>query len=364
MRDQEAPKVLVLVGTRPELIKLGSSIDALRRSHVLKSMVVFSGQHTFLLDQASSALGIVPDQRLPALPAGRSMTSVLAQIVGHLGDLMAEEQVRAIVVQGDTVTSLAGAITSELMAIPLIHLEAGVRSHIRDDPFPEETIRRMISPITELHLCFSEAGVRNLVMEGHSPEAIRLVPHPLKDRVGTISDQYKQSESRILLITLHRRERREDRALKLLEVIGRASGESQPIPIHFVWHPGLEGQFDLRAKLDSLGVTVHEPLDPTEFLDLLVRAAIVITDSAGVSEEAQLLGKPLIAFRASAESRLDELPTAPYCATESPEVAHEFLSRHARTDSGRVATLSAVSSGSVIVSHIEDFLSRSTNVGH
>ncbi len=322
------PRVVVVLGTRPELVKMADPVHVLRRSGRVDVLVVFTGQHAELLDQAASDLGIEPDVRIEPLPPGRSLTHVLAHVVQRLGRLLEDRPADCVVVQGDTVSVLAGALVAELMAIPLVHVEAGVRSKLRDDPFPEETIRRMISPISELHLPFTEAARRNLVDEGVDPRTIVVVPHPLKERVRPYLARRARDERPRVLLTLHRRERRRRRADTALELLGRIRGHDAAPAVSFTWHPTLESDVpELRGQLEDLGVEVLPPQHDADFLRLLGGASLVITDSVGVAEEAQLMCKPLLVLRTSVEVRFDEPPAAAWCATEDAEIGGEFVLR-------------------------------------
>lgn len=319
---------LVVVGTRPELIKLAGLIRELRdRDDGVVPYVVFTGQHVELVDDAAADLAVEPDMRLGGMPSGRSLTDLMAHVVGDLGRVMSDLSPTCVVVQGDTASALAGAMTSELLDIPLVHVEAGVRSQRRDDPFPEETIRRMISQISELHLCFSETAREALVKEGHDPGLIRVVRNPLEDRVSDIAyPDGSVEQTRRVLVTLHRRERRDERLNGFAAVVRALAGDAAPINWRFIWHPSLDiDHSEYRGSLESAGVEVLPALGPNEFLTEVRTASAVLTDSAGVAEECQLLGKPLVSFRLSTEQRFDDSVTAAFCITESPTEAAAFL---------------------------------------
>jgi len=270
-----------------------------------------------------------------------------------------------LVVQGDTISALAGAITSELLAIPFVHVEAGVRSRLRDDPFPEETSRRIISSITEMHVCFSEHTRENLLAEGVDPGTIVVAPHPARDRVDRVVSQHAsrvdegQRGRFAVLVTVHRRERRKARAETLMALMNLLRDKHPDLAIGFVWHPGLQADLgELRADLGDIGVEVVPPMPPDTFLDELAEAQLVITDSGGVAEEAQLLGRPLLILRSSAELRLDERPVASTCASESPQVAGAFALRSLaeRATNARDERAARPPAGLVIASHVASFV--------
>jgi UDP-N-acetylglucosamine 2-epimerase (non-hydrolysing) len=360
---EQRPVVVVVLGTRPELIKMATSVHALRKLEGLETVVVFTGQHTELMEHAAAALDIVPDIRIAPLPAGRTLTHFLGSVVHQLGDLLTERRPDCVVVQGDTASVLAGALVAELLAIPLVHVEAGVRSGLRDDPFPEETIRRMIAPMSELHLSFSTGTRDNLVSEGIDPATIAVVPHPLKDRLDRARPPAREAGPHRILTTMHRRERRRERVEVFLELLARLRADSAELLITFIWHPSLDRDFpDLPGRLSDLDVEVRQPVPADDFLGLLFEADLVVTDSAGLAEEAHLAGKPLLALRNSAELRIDDPAAAPWCKTEAVEVAVEFvqtcLQRSGDPGPAVPALPVTAPSGVVIASEIEQFLRR------
>lgn len=319
------PLAVIVLGTRPELVKMADAVRAMREVAHLDTLVVFTGQHEELMREAAESLDVEPDVAIEPLAPGRSLTDLLGHVVRELGRLSQVACAACLVVQGDTASALAGALVAEMANVPLIHVEAGVRSAYRDDPFPEETIRRLISSISELHLCFSEVALANLMREGVEQEAITVVPHPLRDRVVKLGAQSPPTKPEIL-ITLHRRERRRERVDRLVRLVDWLRQTSPGASISFVWHPALDGELtDLDARLIAAGAMVVPPLAPDAFLERLAGSSLVITDSAGVAEEAQLLGRPLVIFRVSAETRIDERPMAPLCVTESVETATTFV---------------------------------------
>jgi UDP-N-acetylglucosamine 2-epimerase (non-hydrolysing) len=356
------PEILVVVGTRPELIKLAATIHALRELSTLRTTVIFTGQHPDLVGESAKVLDVVPDEVIRPLPVGRTLTDLLAHTIRELGITLARRAAACLVVQGDTVSALGGAITSELLGIPLVHVEAGVRSRLRDDPFPEETIRRIVSSISEAHVCFSDYTKENLLGEGVDPGSIVVTPHPLRDRVSrvaTAKGENIQLDGRFaVLATLHRRERRPARAATLIAVLRLIRREYPDLKIGFVWHPGLKEDLpDLRDDLCQIGVDVVAPMASDAFIETLASARFVITDSGGAAEEAQMLGRPLLVLRSISEVRLDEAPVTAMCATESLQVASEFTALTLREPLPAIPAERSVSApaGLVIASYVASF---------
>lgn len=351
--DISTPHIVVLVGTRPELIKLESTIVELRGAHRVKTTVVFSGQHPELLPSAAATLGLTADYSLTPLPTGRNLVVLVSRTIDEFGALVSRIGGTCLVIQGDTATCLAGAIVAELQGISLVHVEAGVRSNLRNDPFPEEAIRRMISTIADLHVCFAERTRANLLEEGVHPSSAVVVPHPLVERVWRVSEAAGPALPKpFILATLHRRERRSRRLYEFLRIVQ----QNPSADFVFVWHPTLmEERANLRDTMTDAGVQVIDPLPADVFINVAQRAQVVLTDSAGVAEEVQLLGRPLVAFRNSIEFRIDDLQWHPMIVTEDASVATSFIGEWLQADYLRDhAQATASLSGPAIAAHIYD----------
>lgn len=342
---------------------MATTVTALRNTPGIQTEVIFTGQHEELMSDASAVMSVTPDHRIEPLPKERRLTDLVGHVVARLGNVLSSIRPDCVVVQGDTASALAGALCAELMGCPLAHVEAGVRSNMRDDPFPEETIRRMISSISELHICYSELARRTLLSEGIAAQSIVVAPHPLQERVERLALSVSNVVEPTVLVTLHRRERREERLNKLLQLVEETKHQS----FHdwrFVWHPALDPHHsDLRSRLQGAGVTIAPASPPDRFLEAIATAALVITDSAGTSEEAQILERPLLVFRAHPEGRMDNAPLGPTLATESIDVAAEFVRSILQAPVAPSIVprrRQVVRSGTVVASHIRDLaISRS-----
>lgn len=336
--------ISVVLGTRPEFVKMATTVRSLSRDASCRCDVIFTNQHPDLGPIAANSLGVQISHELTALPQGRTMTQILGHMVHELATVVPEDT-DLMVVQGDTLSALAGGLVAELRLIPLVHVEAGVRSGAKDDPFPEEVSRRLISQVAELHICFNESSIANLVAEGHPRDSMRFVRHPLQDHVSRVRREASSQEvTDGVLVTLHRRERRRERLVALVEILRQVHATNPNVHSRFVWHPGLAAPgVGWRETLGSLGCEIVDPLDPLEFLSVLASARCVLTDSAGVAEEAQLLAIPLAVFRAAPESRLDVPPIAPVFSSEDPSALARFLSAHV-SEPGPERSLSAAES--------------------
>lgn len=160
------PKIMTVYGTRPEAIKIAPIIRALQGSDLFQPLIVSTGQHREMLDQVNSLFGIVPDYSLNIMTQGQSLNGIASKILDGCAQILATEKPDAVIVQGDTSSALYGALAAFNAQIPVIHVEAGLRSGNLASPFPEEGNRKLISQIASLHLAPTDSSLKNLVREG------------------------------------------------------------------------------------------------------------------------------------------------------------------------------------------------------
>lgn len=327
------PLIMTVYGTRPEAIKVAPVIKALEASDELDSVTVVTGQHREMLDQVNEIFGIVPDYDLDIMSHGQTLTEIFARVMNQLDPILAEVQPDAVIVQGDTSTSTAAALAAFYRQIPVVHLEAGLRSRNIMSPFPEEANRKITSQIASLHLAPTLRSLANLVAEGIPLEDIVVTGNTVIDalymavkRRTAFTDpavaRAAGSGRRIVLVTTHRRENwgnaMEGVGRALARIARRFPETEIVLPIHRnpvvrdAVLPQLEG-------LDN--VTVTEPLGYGEFTHLLSLSTVVLTDSGGLQEEAPSLGKPVLVMRDN---------------TERPEAVESGTARLIGTDEGRV----------------------------
>lgn len=284
--------LLVLYGTRSEALKLLPVIRASRDSGQMTVVTCALGQHPASLIPAEL---VHADIEFPSLGSG-ALAGRLAELLARCTRAIDQSQPHAVLVQGDTSSALAGALAGSYAQKIICHLEAGLRTTDMNEPFPEERHRRVISSVTNLHLCTSEHAMRNLIGEGIDPGLISVVPNPLRDYISNIVERIPTAHENAIVITLHRRERREQRFSDLIHTacdlqLNYRVGN----PLIFVWHPSLPDSYAERLK--TAGIHIVEPLSHGKFLQLLSKASVVVTDSGGVAEEADLLGRPLVVPR-------------------------------------------------------------------
>lgn len=305
--------IMPIFGTRPEAIKMAPIVSALQESPHFHCVVTVTGQHREMLDQVNQLFGIVPDHDLDILQQGQSLSAIMTRTIEGLEKLFAHTRPDAVVVQGDTTTSTAGAIAAFYHGIPVVHVEAGLRSGDLQSPFPEEANRKMTSQITRLHLAPTSTSRANLLLEGIAAADIVVTGNTVIDALlATVDKQIPFTDPRleelaaggrrILLVTTHRRENQGDAMRGVGRALARIAAEDPDLVIVLPVHknpvvreavlPALEGQSN---------ILVTEPLAYGEFTRLLSMAHVVLTDSGGVQEEAPSLGKPVLVMRENTE---------------------------------------------------------------
>lgn len=307
------PSIMPIFGTRPEAIKMAPIINALEASPIFNCIVTVTGQHREMLDQVNELFGIVPRHDLNILQHGQSLSGIMTRTIDGLDSLFSQAKPDAVIVQGDTTTSTAAAIAAFYHGIPVVHVEAGLRSGDLMSPFPEEANRKMISQIASLHLAPTSTSKGNLLAEGVKPEDIVVTGNTVIDALLTMVDkqiafvdprleELAASGPKILLVTTHRRENQGE----AMRAVGRALARiADAEPDVVIVLPAHKNPVVREAVLPALegkpNVIVTESLAYGEFIRLLSLAHIVLTDSGGVQEEAPSLGKPVLVMRDNTE---------------------------------------------------------------
>ncbi|MBP2414049.1 UDP-N-acetylglucosamine 2-epimerase (non-hydrolyzing) [Arthrobacter stackebrandtii] len=307
------PVIMPIYGTRPEAIKMAPIVAALNASEDFDCVVTVTGQHREMLDQVNDLFGITPDHDLDILQHGQSLSDILTRTINGLDKLFAESKPDAVVVQGDTTTSTAGAIAAFYRGIPVVHAEAGLRSHNLFSPFPEEANRKITTQIASLHLAPTSTSKANLLAESVNAADIVVTGNTVIDALLTTVDkkipftdpaleELAASGQKILLVTTHRRENQGDAMRGVGRALARIA-KAEPdlmivLPIHK--NPVVRDAV-LPAIEGPPNVMVTEPLAYGEFTRMLSLAHVVLTDSGGVQEEAPSLGKPVLVMRENTE---------------------------------------------------------------
>jgi len=305
--------IMPIYGTRPEAIKMAPIVRALQASESLDVTVTVTGQHREMLDQVNELFGIVPDHDLNVIQPRQTLNGLLTRTVNGLEELFADQRPDAVLVQGDTTTTTAGALAAFYRGIPVIHAEAGLRSFNLFSPFPEEANRKMTSQITSLHLAPTSQSKANLLRESVDEAGITVTGNTVIDALLEVSSmqvpfsdpslaEAAGSDRDLLLVTTHRRENQG----AAMEGVGRALARlADCYPEKIIVLPAHRNPVVREAILPALegheNVIVTEPLAYGEFSHLMSRASVVLTDSGGVQEEAPSLGKPVLVMRDNTE---------------------------------------------------------------
>ncbi len=315
--EQRAPRrILVVCGTRPEMIKLFPVVAALRTRRSLEVRLCVTAQHRGLLDQVLDIAGLVPDIDLDLMHPGQSLEELTARLLLGIGEVLAAERPDRVVVQGDTATAMVGALAAYYHKVPVSHVEAGLRSGDIHHPWPEEVNRRMIAPIADQHFAPTETAAEALRRENVDPATIHVTGntvidalHATRARIGANPslaaglDALAQrfAGKRILLVTTHRRENFGGGMAAIARAIARLA-DRPDVAVVFPVHPNPNVVSVMDALLaDRPNVARIAPLDYPHFIRALDMAELVLTDSGGVQEEAPALGKPVLVMRETTE---------------------------------------------------------------
>ena len=304
-------RIAVVAGTRPEVIKLVPVVQALRDTPGIDPLFISTGQHRQMLDQALEVFGEKPELDLQVMSGGQTLPEVTNRILTRMSEVLERQQPDWVVVQGDTVTAFAAALASFYARIPVAHVEAGLRSGDRHAPFPEEINRRMVDQLSELLFApTAEAGAL-LRAEGFAPSTIHVTGNTVVDALLSVRARLRQrpvavpglpermlAGRRMLLVTAHRRESFgeafREMCLALRKIVDEMADVCVVYPVHL--NPNVDGP--ARALLAGHErIALLEPVGYAEFVTLLERAHIVLTDSGGVQEEAPTFAKPLLVLR-------------------------------------------------------------------
>jgi UDP-N-acetylglucosamine 2-epimerase (non-hydrolysing) len=306
--------VLTLFGTRPEVIKLAPVIKQLEiAGGRYRTVNVASGQHTSLLHPFVRLFGIRVDHDLQVMQPGQNPSGVCSRVLAALEPILAAERPDLLLVQGDTTTTLAGALAGFHRGIPVAHVEAGLRSGDRNSPFPEEMNRRLVTQLATLHFAATTRNRDILLREGIAPDSVHLTGNPVVDALETILSRAASDPTidralsategyRRVVLTTHRRESFGHYMTTSLQLLRRFIDAHEDVALLFPVHPNpVVVETTKRVLGEHPRIHLLEPLSYEAFIVLLSRAWLIVSDSGGVQEEAPTLGKPLIILRENTE---------------------------------------------------------------
>lgn len=306
-------RIMPIYGTRPEAIKMAPIVMALESSNQFECITTVTGQHREMLDQVNELFGIIPRHDLNIIEPRQTLNSVLTKTINGLDVLFDEVMPDAVIVQGDTTTVTAGALAAFNRGIPVVHVEAGLRSFNIHSPFPEEANRKITSQVASLHLAPTTTSRDNLLRENVDASTVVVTGNTVIDALFEVVERQVPftdpglehlvgSGNRLVLVTSHRRENQGE----TMRGIGRALARlaDTHADVHFILpahkNPAVREAL-LPAVAGKANVTVTEPLAYGEFTRMLAAAEVVLTDSGGVQEEAPGLGKPVLVMRENTE---------------------------------------------------------------
>jgi UDP-N-acetylglucosamine 2-epimerase (non-hydrolysing) len=306
-------RVLVVFGTRPEAIKLAPVLAHLERSPLFEPVVVVTGQHREMLTQVLDLFSIAPDHDLDILEPRQSLTSITTRALTGLEPIFATERPDAVIVQGDTTTTFAAALEGFYHRVPVVHVEAGLRTCDLDAPYPEEANRQLTARLTSLHLAPTLGNKANLVAENVDPSRIVVTGNTVIDallQAVDLSDDYgdphladlDEDRRRVILVTAHRRESWGEGHAAIGRALAEIARTEPDVLIVFPIHCNPIVREHIQPAVAGLeNVRIVEPLEYRGLVRLMRRAHLVLTDSGGIQEEAPSFGKPVLVLRETTE---------------------------------------------------------------
>lgn len=305
-------KIGIIFGTRPEAIKIAPVYIALKKGGINVKTVV-TGQHREMLYQVLELFGINPDYDIEIMKKGQDLSELTGRLLIELDKIVKKENFTYILVQGDTTSALAGALTAFYNRIPVGHIEAGLRTGDIFSPFPEEANRKMIANISNVHFTPTEINTNNLLNEGYLKEniiktgntvidALYWIKNKKKNDIEMVKRKYGIENKKYILLTMHRRENWGRPMEQILKAIRNYLENTSNLYLVFPMHLNpLIREVTLKILEDFERKILLEPLSYLEFIAVMDGAKYIMTDSGGIQEEAPSLGKPTLILRNTTE---------------------------------------------------------------
>jgi len=301
-------KIICVVGTRPEAIKMAPVILALKRHPWTNVCVLATAQHRQLLDQVLDLFGIVPDIDLNVMTPNQSLPALTARLMTALDLCFLNEKPDAVVAQGDTTTVMVSALIAFYHKIPFGHVEAGLRTGDMYSPFPEEMNRVLAGHLAQWHFAPTISSSDNLLAEGIDSKNIHVTGNTVIDALLDVAGQCEQFSpkvspgKRLVLVTAHRRENFGEPIQEVCRAVRHLAETRDDIEFLYPVHPNPNVKDVVTKALGGLSnVTLCEPLDYLPFVAAMKAAYLILTDSGGVQEEAPALAKPVLVLRKETE---------------------------------------------------------------
>lgn len=317
-------RILTIFGTRPEAIKMAPIVAAIKSQKKLKVIVCVTAQHREMLDQVMKVFRITSHYDLNIMTTGQDLYDITTKSLVGLKNILSKEKPDLVLVQGDTTTAFASALTAYYLKIPIGHVEAGLRTYNKYSPFPEEMNRHLLSVLADYHFAPTQWAKSNLLKEGIAEEKIWITGNTVVDALLTVVNSQKSeakrktlkkyfkeklnlvlspSENRkIILVTGHRRENFGERFKNICMGLKEISERRKDVLIIYPVHLNPNVQQPVRSILGSKpNIHLIEPLEYEPFIFLMSNAYLILTDSGGIQEEAPSLGKPVLVMRDTTE---------------------------------------------------------------
>ncbi|MGD9897744.1 MAG: non-hydrolyzing UDP-N-acetylglucosamine 2-epimerase [Calditrichaceae bacterium] len=306
-------KIMFIFGTRPEAIKMAPVIKKFSNKPDIKPVVVVTAQHREMLDQVLNIFNIKPDYDLGIMRDNQSLEDITILALRELSDIIKLEKPAIILVQGDTTTTFVGALSALYNKIPIGHIEAGLRTFDKFQPYPEEINRKLTTVLADVHFPPTKQAAENLRNEGVRDDLISITGNTVIDTLLEVVDRkfnftdplktiLSQNNSRVILVTAHRRESFGEPLVNILSALKEIAERAPDVQILFPVHPNPNIKNAVYKQIGG-NPKIHliDPLDYESFVHLMNKSYLIITDSGGVQEEAPSLGKPVLVLRNKTE---------------------------------------------------------------
>ena len=299
-------KVMLVFGTRPEAIKMCPLVNELKTRKNLETIVCVTGQ---MLDQVLEAFSVIPDFDLSIMKDKQTLFDVTTNILEKIKDVLEEVKPDVVLVHGDTSTTFVTALACFYSQIPVGHVEAGLRTYNIFSPYPEEFNRQAVGIISRYNFAPTELSKQNLLKEGKNPESIYVTGNTAIDALKTtVRNDYSHPElvwakdSRLIMITAHRRENLGEPMRHMFRAIRRVMDEQPDIKAIYPIHMNPVVRQTAEEELSGCDrIRIIEPLEVLDFHNFLAQSYLILTDSGGIQEEAPSLGKPVLVMRDTTE---------------------------------------------------------------
>lgn len=306
--------VASIVGTRPDALKMAPVIQELaRHPESVRQIIISTGQHREMLQQVLDVFQITPDYNLDIMLPGQTLAQITSRVLERLDPLLAEIKPDVLLAQGDTSTTFVASLAAFYHKIPVGHVEAGLRTDNKYDPFPEEINRRLTAPLADFHFAPTETSAENLRREGVSESRIYRVGNTVIDALLDVAarpyrfadeelDRVTSGPLRVVTVTAHRRENLGAPLVRICEAVARIVRTQPDVQVVFQMHKNPQVRNVIQERLaNEPRVLLVEPQEYVPWVNLMKRSTLLLTDSGGIQEEGPALGKPILVMRETTE---------------------------------------------------------------